>query len=206
MRSWDVHLGAISQERIKMSIIDVSLRITNLILPPASHRSHWVNCHWAMMPFPQCHWNNPQEYEWMPHMDPLRSSQLLSGVVCLSWLYHHILSVVSYIRGENWVFVSIPLQSNVCANNCVHYGLKIPFVCLNTVLSDELSSLYLSESIEIIKCVSGIFCPMCVSACAFHFRWLWEYFVLHLIIIIKTEIWIMLVVVKCLVMEQWYAL
>ena len=42
-------------------------------------------------------------------------------------LYHHILSVVSYISWESWAFASIiAMQSMMCASNWVQYGLSVP--------------------------------------------------------------------------------
>ena len=130
--------------------------------------------------------------------------------MCLSWLYHHILSVVSYTRRENWVFVSITLPSMMCANNWIHLGLKVILVCLHIALSNGLSLLcwqiwkhwiykmhvrYILSSVCLrLRPFSQLF--LCNISCwifsayAFLFRWLWEKFVLHFIIIITSEIWI----------------
>ena len=47
-----------------------------------------------------------------------------SVVVCLRWLYYHILSSITYISREHWDLVSIiDVQSVVFANDRIHYGL-----------------------------------------------------------------------------------
>ena len=56
-----------------------------------------------------------------------------SVVVCLRWLYHHMLSA-SYISRESWVLFLLLLCSLImCANNRVHYGL-IALICLHITL------------------------------------------------------------------------
>ena len=63
-------------------------------------------------------------------------SQIFSVVVCLRWLYYHILSSITYISPEHWDLVSIidagsiDVQSMVFANDRIHYGLQVVFVCL----------------------------------------------------------------------------
>ena len=50
--------------------------------------------------------------------------------LCLRWLYLHILSVVSYTSPVSCVCVSIAIVQPMCANNRVHYSLKVVFVCI----------------------------------------------------------------------------
>ena len=47
------------------------------------------------------------------------------------------------------------------ANNRIHFGLQIGFVCLCTTLSHYHHCASLSEDIELIKCLSDIFCRVC---------------------------------------------
>ena len=52
-------------------------------------------------------------------------------VVCLRWLYYHILSSITYISREHWDFVSIiDDQFMVFANDRIHYGLQVVSVRL----------------------------------------------------------------------------
>ena len=56
----------------------------------------------------------------------------------------------------------IDVQSMVFANNRIHYGLQVVFVCLQTTPSHYHHYAELSESIELLKCLSGIWCRVCV--------------------------------------------
>ena len=91
-----------------------------------------------------------------------------SVVVCLRWLYYHILSSITYISREHWDFVSIicvqsiDVQSMVFANDRIHYGLQVVFVCLQITPSYYHHYADSSEGIELIKCLSGICCRVCV--------------------------------------------
>ena len=135
-------------------------------------------------------------------------------VVCLRWLSYHILKSITYVSREHWDFVSIicvqsiDVQSMVFANDRIHYGLQVMFVCSPITPSNYHHYADSSESIELIKCSSGICCRVCVwdwdyslnylsfniwgcvsSAYPIHLSWLWEC-VLYRIIIIKSEVWI----------------
>ena len=80
-------------------------------------------------------------------------------VVCLRKLYHHLLSVSSKMS-----FVSLLLCSlMMCANNQVHSGLVVVFVCLYITLSHYHHYTDLSEGILLLKCLSVIFGLECVS-------------------------------------------
>ena len=76
----------------------------------------------------------------------------ISVFVCLRWLYHQILTAISYICWESWVFVPIStLQCMMCTNNRLHYGLKVVFVCLHITLSHYHHRRNMSEGIEYIN-------------------------------------------------------
>ena len=48
---------------------------------------------------------------------------IFSVVVCLRWLYYHILSTITYISREHWDLVSIiDVQSMVFANDRIHWS------------------------------------------------------------------------------------
>ena len=134
---------------------------------------------------------------------------MFSVVVYLGWFVHHILSVSSYTRTpEKTVFVSITImQSMMCVNNWVHYGLKVVFVCVHIISFHYHHYAELSESVEHIKCSSCIFCRVCVldevSSLDYFLSNVWGcvffslpislllvvgLFILHLIIIIKSEV------------------
>ena len=58
---------------------------------------------------------------------------------------------------------STTVQSMMCANNWVHYGLKISSVCLHLTLSYYHQYADPSENIEYIKCLPGVFCSVFFS-------------------------------------------
>ena len=133
---------------------------------------------------------------------------------CLRSLLHNILSLIAYTFRENRNFVVIFIvQFVMSANNRMHFGLQIVFVCLYITPSHYHHCANLSEDNELIKCMSDIFCPMCkikhifpvilytiYGAICFRFFyqfplwWLREY-TLCLIIIIKSEVW---TIIHCL--------
>ena len=137
-----------------------------------------------------CLYNTRSEQE---YLNP-NYSTLVMYLVCLWWLCLYSLSVVSSLSRESYGFVSIStVQSIVCANNEVHYVLKVVLVCLRITLFHYSQYVDLSEGTENIKCLSCIFCQVCVedwvsplnyhytiygavcvSAYPFLLRYLWE--------------------------------
>ena len=131
-----------------------------------------------------------------------------SVVACLRCLLHHILSLIAYTYRENWDFVFINIvQFMMSSNSRMRFGLQILFVCLIITTSHYHHCVNLSENIELIKCLSDIFCRVCewdevyslsyplynTWGCVFSaypspLWWLREY-ILCLIIIIKSEVW-----------------
>ena len=127
-------------------------------------------------------------------------------VVCLRWLYHNKLSF-SYISRESWVLYILLLCSLiVCAINRVHYVSLVVFVCLHIALRNYHHYGDVSEGIELLKRLSGIFCRVCVwDQVNFHnnchaiygamciqltnFSYDVRIRVLYQIIIIKSEVW-----------------
>ena len=89
-----------------------------------------------------------------------------SVVVCLRWLYHHMLSVsyiYIYISRYSWVLFLLLLCSLVMsANNRVHYGLMVVLICLHITLPHYHHYANVSEGIELIICLSGTFFQVCV--------------------------------------------
>ena len=130
-----------------------------------------------------------------------------SVAVCLRCLLHHILLLIAYTFWENREFVFIIIvQFMMNANNRIRFVLKIVFVCLYITPSHYHHCANLSEDIELIKCLSGIFCRVCkirhilsvihytlrgaVSFQFTHFLVMVErIYILCRIIIIKSEVW-----------------
>ena len=84
---------------------------------------------------------------------------IFSVVVCLRCLLHHILLLIAYTFRENREFVFIiSVQFMTSANNRIRFVLKIVFVCLYITPSHYHHCANLSEDIELIKCLSDIFC------------------------------------------------
>ena len=131
-----------------------------------------------------------------------------SVVVCLRCLLHHILSLIAYTSQENLDFVFIIIvQFMMSSNSRMRFGLQILFVCLYITSSHYHHCANLSEDIELIKCLSDIFCRVCewdkayclsyplynIWGCVFAVYpfplWWLRGNILGLIIIIKSEVW-----------------
>ena len=75
---------------------------------------------------------------------------------------HHVLSLIAYTFRENRDFVFIiTVQFMMSANGWIRFGLLIVFVCLYITPSHYHHCANFSEDIELIKCLSDIFCWMC---------------------------------------------
>ena len=78
-------------------------------------------------------------------------------VVCLRWWLHHML-LVSHSHAS-----LISVQSYDVRNNRVHYGLMDGYGYLHITLPHYHHYADLHEGIELLKCLSDIFCLQCVS-------------------------------------------
>ena len=77
-------------------------------------------------------------------------------------MLHHILSRIAYTFWENRDFVFIIIvQFMMSANIRIRFGLQIMFVCLYIKPSHYHHCANLSEDIELIKCLSDMFCRVC---------------------------------------------
>ena len=144
---------------------------------------------------------------------PLPLLSYFSVVVCLRCLLHLILSRIAYAFRENWEFVYIIIvHFRMSANSRIRFGLRILFVCLDSTPSyyHHCANLSVSEDIELIKRLSDIFLSIVwlrysifsqlsiiqyTGLCAFSLPIkpcdVWEYiYMLCLIIIIKSEVWV----------------
>ena len=87
---------------------------------------------------------------------------IFAVVVCLRCLLHHILSLIPYTFRENREFVFIIIeQFMMSANSRIRFGLQIVLICLYSTPSHYHHCANLSEDIELIKCLSDIFCRVC---------------------------------------------
>ena len=89
---------------------------------------------------------------------------IFSMVVYLKCLLHHILSLIACMFRENRDFVFIIVaQYMMRANSRMRFGFQIVFVCLYSTPSHyhHCANLHVSEDIEVIKCLSDIFCRVC---------------------------------------------
>ena len=94
---------------------------------------------------------------------PFSLLSYFSVVVCLRCLLHHILLLIACTIRENREFVFIIIvQFMMSANNRVPLVFKIEFVCLCITPSQYHHCANLSEDIELIKCLSDIFCRVCI--------------------------------------------
>ena len=87
---------------------------------------------------------------------------IFSVVVCLRCLLHHILLLIAYTLRENREFVFIIfVQFMMSVKSRIRFGLRILFVYMYTTPSHYHHCANLPEDIELIKCLSDIFCPVC---------------------------------------------
>ena len=142
----------------------------------------------------------------------------ISVVVCLRCLLDHILLLIVFTFRENRVFVLIIIvQFMMSANNRIRFILKIVFVSLYITPSHYHRCANLSEDIELKKCLSDIFCRVCEighiisvihytirGAVCFQFTYflvmIERIYILCLIIIIKSEVWI---ITHCFRVRSW---
>ena len=82
-----------------------------------------------------------------------------TNICCQLHIYLYI-----HISWESWVlFLDLLCSLMMCANNRVHYGLIVIYGYLHITLPEYHHYADLSESIELQKCFSDIFCLECVS-------------------------------------------
>ena len=82
--------------------------------------------------------------------------------MCLRFLLNHILSLIAYTFRENWDFVFIIIvQFMMSSNSRMHFGLQIVFLYLYITSSHYHHCADFSKDIELIKCLSDIFCRLC---------------------------------------------
>ena len=85
-----------------------------------------------------------------------------SVFVCLRCLLHYFLLLIAYTFRENRDFVFIIIvQFMMVDNSRIRYGFLIVFDCLYITPSHYHHCANLSEDIELIKCLSDIFCRVC---------------------------------------------
>ena len=132
--------------------------------------------------------------------------------MCLRYLLHHILSLIAYTFRENREFIFIIIvQFMMSANSWIRFALEIVRVCLYSTPSHYHHCANLSEDIELIKCLSDIFCRvwvrlsifsqlsivqsiiqyvgLCVFSLPTPLVMIEIIYIRRLIIIIKSEVW-----------------
>ena len=101
---------------------------------------------------------------------------IIYGVVCLRCFLHHILLLTAYTFRENRECVLVIIvQFMMSAYSRIHFGLKIVFVYWYITPSQYHHCANLSEDIELIKCVSDIFCRVCEQDKAYPFSFPFYY-------------------------------
>ena len=127
------------------------------------HYNIWV-CMCSTGPF-QYRWLKRYIYSSCYYHHQIGSIHLFhcfSVAVCLRCLLHHILTLIAYTFPENRDFVfSIIVQFMRNANSRMRFGLQIVFIYLYITPSHYHDCANLSEDIELIKCLSDIFCRVC---------------------------------------------
>ena len=115
--------------------------------------------------------------------------------------------LVVYATCFTYIYIYIYIKHFVCVNNWVHYDRLVVFVSLHITLPHYHHYADASEGIDLLKYLSGTFCPVCVKDwvnCLNYFHavcgpvciQLTTFFVmtvrirvLYLIIIIKSDVW-----------------
>ena len=92
---------------------------------------------------------------------PFSLLSYFSVAVCLRCLLPHILLLTANTFRENREFVFIIIvHFTMIANSLIRFGLKIVFVYLYIIPSHHQCA-NLSDDIELIQCLSDIFCRVC---------------------------------------------
>ena len=117
----------------------------------------------------QFRWLKGYIYNWCCYHHQIGSIDLSHSYI-FPWLcawdvcyiiFCHLLHIQSHLlhihSRTNGILFSLLLDS---ANNRTHFGLQIVFVCLYIAPFHFHHCANLSEDIEIIKCLSDIFCPV----------------------------------------------
>ena len=133
---------------------------------------------------------------------PTKDYETLKFPTCM---YHPSYSVTFciYIPGKPGIRFHF-----YCANSRIRLGLQIVFVCLYITPSHYHHCANLSEVIELIKCMSDIFCVsvwvrlsicsqlsilqyvgLCVFSSSISFVMIERIYILRLSIVIKSEVW-----------------
>ena len=141
-------------------LVEVFSMLLVLSITSNFHYNIW-GCMCSTGPF-QCMWLKGYIYSscYYHHqigsISPFALLSYFAVVLCLRCLLHHILVLIAYTFRENQDFLGIIVQF---IDGC--FGLQIVFVCLYITPSHYHHCANLSDDIEIIKCLSDIFCRMC---------------------------------------------
>ena len=114
-------------------------------------------------PYPNFKGCTAEVWEWISNLiTPFPLLSYFFVVVCLKYLLHHILSLIAYTFREirDFVFIIIA-QFMMSENSRIRFGLQIAFVCLYITSSQYHHCANLFEGIELIECLSDIFCRVC---------------------------------------------
>ena len=133
---------------------------------------------------------------------------LLDFFSLITYMLHYILSI-SYVSQESWVLFLLLLCSlMMCTNNQVHYGPMVTFACLHFTLSHYHHHAGIYEGVELVKWWLDTFCQVCLRLNQFSQLSFMRYMglcvfsipislmivvricVLYLVIIIKSELWL----------------
>ena len=96
------------------------------------------------------------------HLIIIIKSEVLTFPIAVIYFCCCVSEVV--VSRESWTFCHLLLCSRMmCANNKVHYDSMVVFVCLHITLPHYHRYTDLSESIELLKCLSRTSCLSCVS-------------------------------------------
>ena len=87
----------------------------------------------------------------------------ISVVLHQKWLYHHMLSISYINRKTEFSYILSIISHIIWANNQTHHGPMIVFVCLCFTLLHYHHHSDVSEGIELLKCLLGVFSRVCVK-------------------------------------------
>ena len=141
------------------------------LIKPLSQLNHYNiwDCMWSTGPF-QYRWLKGWIYSSCYYHHQIGSIHLSNCYHIFPWLcasdfcfiiFCHLLHCIrSGKKTREFVFIII-VQFMISVNSRIRFGLQIVLVCLYSTPSHYHHCANLSEDIELIKCLSDIFCRVC---------------------------------------------
>ena len=100
---------------------------------------------------------------YITHLIIIIKSELSTFPLVVIFFHNCVLQVVIPSSWEIWVLLLLLLCSlTMCTNNWAHYDPMVVYIFLHITLPHYHHYADVSESTELLKCLSGTFCQVCV--------------------------------------------